>query len=796
MNASGIDASKRPPLRITQNNHPYSSSVASSASSSSSSIFSSDAHSSQSSAPSSSKSILYTGWDSEHSETLSTIDYRIAAITPKSQDGGPSTTRPFLARERLSDDAVAPELRLNPRRTQAPSREDVLNGCSAARPPPTLVRQCDRKDNFVESLVDTTTQMIEVIWPLSVVPCGRDTVLGGKNLIGLRIFIQEVLKRSKTSYSTLQVALYYLVLIKPYVPGIDFTMEQSEDSHSIRAMQCGRRMFLAALILASKYLQDRNYSARAWSKISGLKISEINTNEMAFVTAIDWRLHVPEPLFQRWTDVVLKFSPPSSPSSPTLGRDVSYAWRSIVPLLTPSLDAVDLLNMKRPTPYRPGAQAVRPLRQICTKKLPMSPPSLVDRKSSPCSSSDEQTPTMPYSKPPAMEPTIRGVFEDRPRFPPISPTLSLLPTPQITPQLTSINTPAVSAGGFFSGRSSMSGAMKHINGAGMARTTIDTWPTSACRSNSASSAQAFPATSRRSSLARSASSVSSPDSMVSDLSSRSSRSSSISSVASSACALPQPSLAVQATRRCANMQLVGIKEGCKMDESSPPEHGAGWDRHTSSPMSYALGPKESYLRESPAAVRPRASLPTFSDQDAAEGLRDLALNRQHRTLPPPSVTSNPLHGNRKRERPSSISDPVLQQTVRSLLQTRTFSDITDRRSSATEDDGTVLMDAKVADSFVLLPNFKLPQLASATQVHDSHGNARKRACYMEEMRGGFGLEGRAGAAGSGGFDSDFGSDSVVLVKIQRVCDDDDAGIAVVGEEGGLEKGVLGTGLLG
>jgi hypothetical protein len=44
----------------------------------------------------------------------------------------------------------------------------------------------------------------------------------------------------------------------------------AEEAQLVRAKQCGRRMFLAALILSSKSLQDRNYSARAWSKISGL----------------------------------------------------------------------------------------------------------------------------------------------------------------------------------------------------------------------------------------------------------------------------------------------------------------------------------------------------------------------------------------------------------------------------------------------------------------------------------------------------------------------------------------------
>ncbi|KAK4995069.1 hypothetical protein LTR28_000651 [Elasticomyces elasticus] len=65
-------------------------------------------------------------------------------------------------------------------------------------------------------------------------------------------------------------------------------------------------MFLAALILASKYLQDRNFSAKAWSKMSGLKVCEINLNEMAFLRTVDWKLHIPGKLFQRWTEIVLR----------------------------------------------------------------------------------------------------------------------------------------------------------------------------------------------------------------------------------------------------------------------------------------------------------------------------------------------------------------------------------------------------------------------------------------------------------------------------------------------------------
>jgi len=575
--------------------------------------------------------------------------------------------------------------------------------------------------------------MIEVIWPLSVIPCGRDAVLGGKNLIDLRTFIQEVLKRSKTSYSTLQVALYYLILIKPHIPSVTFCMEQSEDSHAARAMQCGRRMFLAALILASKYLQDRNYSARAWSKISGLKITEINSNEMAFVTVIDWRLHVSEPLFQRWTDVVLKFSPPASPSSPTFATGASSPWRSVVPRLTPQLDNLDGLDVTRLSLRDSASPATG--RSLSSKrgKLSMSPPpAQLIRRSSSSSTSNQVTPTPSNPKPMAMEPAVRDFTENRPRFPPISPRITSLPTPQLTPQSANFSTPAVSASGLCPAKSAMSYAWKQVQRNSLAR-TVDIWPSIACPN----SGKAYAMPGRSSSLARTASTISSPESMMSDVSARSSRSSSISSIASSTCALPQPSLAVQATRRCANMQLSCIKENCPAVIRPSPDMNPAWDGGlTSSPVSYTLGPKESYVRDCKAIPQPRPSVPEFSDHDAAQGLRDLALNLHARTLPPLiTATSVP----RKRERPSSISDSTLHETVRGLLQPRSFIVENCQGSNVNGDDGTVLTDTALADSFTLHTDFKLPQLSTLSNVRDSSSNARKRACYMENDSRGMGL---------------------------------------------------------
>ncbi|OQO07079.1 hypothetical protein B0A48_07645 [Cryoendolithus antarcticus] len=221
------------------------------------------------------------------------------------------------------------------------------------RPPP-LVRQAERKLTFVDNLVDSATQMVEVIWPLSMVPCPTESS-SGHCVLPLRTYIEETLRRSRTSYSTLQVALYYLVLIKAFVPKHDFTTEQSSDCAASRALMCGRRMFLAALILASKYLQDRNYSTKAWSKMSGLKVAEINSNERTFLSKIDWKLHIAKPLFDRWTEVVLKYQTQMSATIPGFSIEMEeYCWKKLVPMLTPALDAIPLPETMASTLMQPS----------------------------------------------------------------------------------------------------------------------------------------------------------------------------------------------------------------------------------------------------------------------------------------------------------------------------------------------------------------------------------------------------------------------------------------------------------
>ncbi|KAI1881886.1 hypothetical protein JX265_000712 [Neoarthrinium moseri] len=605
----------------SQYNGPYNSSLASSASSSSASVWS-DASSQHSDDTS------ISAFTTDSSDPCGATSFR----SQRSEVCDQSTSATSWAKQAPQLSVEVPrELRQNPRRTS--SSVTARTGC-----PPALTRQSDRKVNFVDNLVDSSTQIVEAIWPLSSVVYRVE--LGNKAVLPLRTFIQETLRRSRTSYSTLQVALYYLILIKPHVPKHDFTMEQPDEIHASRVLQCGRRMFLAALILASKYLQDRNYSARAWSKISGLATQEINQNEMAFLLAVNWKLHITDEVFRRWADIVLKYTP-SQPPSPGAActaaneREIQD-WKNLILKLNPELDNVEDL-----IPTSPSSKA------LMKDFTPISPRSLLaTSKERPCAfgyESNEATPTpKSYNTPTIMEPSPATVYTPGR----LAPALGLLPTPRLTPQTPGFSTPAANAAScLLSGKGSMGFAMaqaSHVNAA----QNLDRWPGSL-----SSSPLSYYQPARRSSLANSVSTASSPESMISDTS-RTSRSSSISS-ASSLVSAPSTKLDVQA--RCRYAKLCSERYSLRPAIASVPED---YEENclTSSPESYT-GPVGKDLMEmsldTPLDCRGR------ENDDAADAARALQeLHNYHETQT--SRTSS------KRSRPVSMNNS-LQENVRDLL---------------------------------------------------------------------------------------------------------------------------------
>lgn len=493
--------------------------------------------------------------------------------------------------------------------------------------------------------LDSSTQIVEAIWPTSSVLCREES--RNSSVLPLRTFIQETLRRSRTSYSTLQVALYYLVLIKDHLPERDFTMEQADDCHASRALQCGRRMFLAALILASKYLQDRNYSARAWSKISGLATHEINQNEMAFLLTVNWNLHITEEVYNRWTDCVMKHTP-SQPPSPGSGLATLQferqceGFKRIILHLNPDLENLeDILSMGATSPAPSLSPRSLSPRSILAAAQDHS--GMFD-----CGSKDVMPTPRAYSMPAVMEPAP-SPSHTACRLP---PAFGLLPTPRLTPQSSAVREPSPGMASMSKclGRSSSMSLAMSTAGVNVQSSILDKWPITSSPQNYYS---------RRSSLANSVSTASSPESMISD-SSRTSRSSSISS-ASSLTSAPYTKLDVLA--RCRSAKLCGERFAMRPTVASVPEDC----ENISLSPEYYVGPvdKDLYgMSLVPNSLKNECEIDDATN-DAARALQELHDNWRRSCHPSQLATSAPKAGS-KRSRPLSV-DQGLQENVREML---------------------------------------------------------------------------------------------------------------------------------
>ncbi|GAN10489.1 hypothetical protein MAM1_0361c10030 [Mucor ambiguus] len=148
---------------------------------------------------------------------------------------------------------------------------------------------CQERSIMIDKLIDCAADIIDSIWTNN-----RST-----KIMSTARFIREILKRSRATYSMLQLALFYIFRIKKLI----FERLQQPLTNN-ELVCCGRRMFLAALMVASKYLNDKNYRNKTWAKIASLNVTEITATEMVFLKLIDYQLYVSKPLYDKWVSLL------------------------------------------------------------------------------------------------------------------------------------------------------------------------------------------------------------------------------------------------------------------------------------------------------------------------------------------------------------------------------------------------------------------------------------------------------------------------------------------------------------
>ncbi|KAH3673096.1 hypothetical protein WICMUC_003929 [Wickerhamomyces mucosus] len=108
-------------------------------------------------------------------------------------------------------------------------------------------------------------------------------------------FLREVLKRSRSSISIFQIAIYYFKNLQ-----LKLSINHSNIGEKTSFIKCPKRSFLICLILSFKYNYDCNYSFKCWSKISGLDLKEIKSLEFQTLKLLNYDLGLSNDKFANW----------------------------------------------------------------------------------------------------------------------------------------------------------------------------------------------------------------------------------------------------------------------------------------------------------------------------------------------------------------------------------------------------------------------------------------------------------------------------------------------------------------
>lgn len=227
--------------------------------------------------------------------------------------------------------------------------------------------------------LDINAVVIESIWHPNSTNCINNSNNSTKSatrvspVVPLRTFIQEVLKRSRTTYSTLQTALFYLFRARP-------TILNHLSNNSNAYICCGRRMFLASLVVASKFVQDKTYRNSAWAKIAGLPVSEINTSERYFLNMLNYRLYIDQTIFDHWHKLLHLRTQARMHHIPTYLIDLlSFPNLSFAPLLKESSSPPPLLQLSYPSTFNTTTTTTT-TKSTINQLLLLSPPTILQQQ--------------------------------------------------------------------------------------------------------------------------------------------------------------------------------------------------------------------------------------------------------------------------------------------------------------------------------------------------------------------------------------------------------------------------------
>ncbi|OMH86062.1 G1/S-specific cyclin pas1 [Zancudomyces culisetae] len=108
------------------------------------------------------------------------------------------------------------------------------------------------------------------------------------DLVFFRDFCSNILNYTQTSISAILLALYYVRRFRISNP----LAKPGKGSEA--------HVFLVALIMSSKYLEDNTYTTKSWSDVTKIPLADLNTMQREFLNAIDHKLFVEPSVYSDW----------------------------------------------------------------------------------------------------------------------------------------------------------------------------------------------------------------------------------------------------------------------------------------------------------------------------------------------------------------------------------------------------------------------------------------------------------------------------------------------------------------
>lgn len=161
------------------------------------------------------------------------------------------------------------------------TEEKTIGGVSA-----TLDYALDRMVDFVAETAQGMYTLYKSQIRLADIDIVRSASSGSPVLPEFRTYVSQVLSSTRLPAATIQLALHYM--------SVRLTQLSTQGRYERRSGQSSLYyMFTIALLLGSKFYDDNTFQNRSWSEVSGIPVTKINSDEIEWLLAIDWKLHVP-----------------------------------------------------------------------------------------------------------------------------------------------------------------------------------------------------------------------------------------------------------------------------------------------------------------------------------------------------------------------------------------------------------------------------------------------------------------------------------------------------------------------